>query len=223
MNLSRKNILFILIAFTLAILLSLLIQYIRGGAPVVKNQGWRFQVVKALDQAGDLYHAKKEVELALLDPKSKNDALQWLQSIKEREKKAENTLVDLEVRQTVGMGVFFQAKLIFQQGIVYELLGEDQKAINRYQRSIQMKPKKSPAYLRLALIYERQQQFQEAEKYFNKAIKFKDQAYLTRFHYALFLVRSLQKKEMATEIANNIKISRPLYSKIIMEKINNHF
>jgi Tfp pilus assembly protein PilF len=218
-RLSPKFYSFTAIFFLTAVLVIVATQWIRQAKPEAIRSGWRFQVAVTLDRTGDLYHALEELQNALQEPESRQDALELLAAIERRKKKAKQMLINL--RDEIGDDglKFKRSRLYFSQGVVMELLQRENEARESFLESIRLKSRQSIAYVRLGLLYERAKMYQKSEQYFQEALSKNDPALLTHFHYGMFLARTGTKPETAKKMAEFIASSRPLYAEIIRRKL----
>ncbi len=214
-----KHLFFILVFLSTAVLAIIIIQLVRHTGPLTDSTNWNMQKSVTLDQSGDLYHALEELEKALRSPESRSDAEKLLAAISIRKQNAMTTLHDLESQMSDDLRRFKRPKLIFLQGVVHEMLGDDQKAARFFQKSIELKPKLSVSYVRLALLHERHGQFDLAERNFQSALSLNDSAFLTRFHYGMFLARNSKNRAEVIKIAASLEKYRPIYARIIREKL----
>ncbi|MCP4295707.1 MAG: hypothetical protein GY786_08890 [Proteobacteria bacterium] len=209
------------IFFLGAVVLVVITQWVRQSKPETIKSGWRFQVAVTLDRTGDLYHAIQELKEALNEKSSREDALNLLSSIEKRKEKANQmiTSIDDDIKDD---GLKFKRyRLHFAKGVVMELLDREDEARENFLKSIELKSRQSIAYVRLGLLYERSKMYEKSEHYFQEALNRNDPAFLTHFHYGMFLARTGSKQETAVEMANFVAASRPLYAKIIKDKLNN--
>ncbi|PCI27751.1 MAG: hypothetical protein COB67_07900 [SAR324 cluster bacterium] len=202
-----------------ALVLVVLTQLIRQSKPQEIDSGWRYQVAVTLDQAGDLYHAIEELQAALKEEDSREDAQKLLAAIENRKRKAPEILAQIAEKIGDDGLKFKRGKLYLARGIVKELQNKDLEAIQSFKTSLELKSRQSLAMVRLGLAYERIGQLETADAYFQQALEKNDPALLTHFHYGLFLQRTFQNKEKAEEMAQFVESARPLYAKIIREKI----
>ena len=218
-RLSPKFYSFTAIFFLTAVLVIVATQWIRQAKPEAIRSGWGFQVAVTLDRTGDLYHALEELQNALQEPESRQDALELLAAIERRRKKAKQMLINL--RDEIGDDglKFKRSRLYFSQGVVMELLQREDEARESFLESVRLKSRQSIAYVRLGLLYERAGMYQKSEQYFQEALNKNDPALLTHFHYGMFLARTGTKPETAEKMAEFIASSRPLYAEIIRKKL----
>jgi predicted O-linked N-acetylglucosamine transferase (SPINDLY family) len=127
-----------------------------------------FEEGLALHKATQLNEAKNYFERILEHDKNHIRAICFLADILLRHEGKHREALDL-----INRGISFKKddpNLFYSQGVLYNLLGQSNKAILSYETSIKLKPNFDDAYLNLGLIYYSQRKFQEAIVQFSKVI-----------------------------------------------------
>ncbi|MBF0276298.1 MAG: hypothetical protein HQM13_00845 [SAR324 cluster bacterium] len=205
--------------FSSAVLFVLAVQWVRQQPPMPTQEGWPYQVVESLDQAGDLFHALKALPRALNDPQSRQAALKFQNAIVQRKAKAPSALHQLD-QEIMGTERRYKVpRLIFSKGVIADLEQNDQEALHWYQKAIEMKPGMSIGYVHQALVYERLGALAKAAESFQKALVLDKNAPLSHFHHGLFWARSTDQQEKALAEADFLEEIRPVYAKIIRDTL----
>lgn len=208
------------IFFSTAVVFALLVQWVRQQPPAYSQTGEAFQVVEALDQSGDLYHALAALPDALRDPESREAALRFQQAVELRKIQAPAVLIALDEEILDTERRYKIPKLTFSKGVIADLLQKDEDAMYWYREVLRMKPEMSIAYVRLALVFERTRQVARAQSLFQQALEVNERAILTHFHHGMFLARATSMFDEARKEAEFLRNIRPLYSRIIEQTIH---
>jgi tetratricopeptide (TPR) repeat protein len=207
------------IFFGAAILFALVVHWIRQAPPTAASTGWAYQQVEMLDQAGDLYHALELLPNALAEASSKQAAEDFLKAVETRKKQAPSASTQIVSQLQTTELKFIIPRLLFNKGVIADLMQDNLDAIRWYKAALEKKPGMSIAYVRLALVHERMGELEKAEGYFLKALSIQSRAPLTRFHYGMFLTRSVVRPQDALKEAQFLEKVRPAYSRMIIEQL----
>ncbi len=207
------------IFFSAAVVFALAVHWVRQQPPGYSGTGQAFQVVEALDQSGDLFHALEALPEALRDPQSREAALQFQEGVELRKVQAPAALIALDEEILDTERKYKIPKLTFSKGVIADLLQQDEDALRWFREAIRMKPKMSIAYVRLALVHERMGDIEQARELYRQALEVNGRAILSHFHHGMFLARSTGSHDEALREAEFLKEIRPLYSRIIEQTV----
>lgn len=219
MSARKKFYLIVGLLLILAVAAALGLQLLRNSAPAPIPGGAHYQAAITLDQAGDLYHARQELALAMTEPGSEALAKKFAEDLKSRRAKADGGVEELNALLLNPALSRRQAMYLNLRGQLHELMGLDEEAMRDYLHSISLQSTQTLGFIHLGLLFERQNQISKALPYFKKAQEGPDSAYLSRFHLGMFYARTRQDVAAARALADELAPHRPLYTQLIINQL----
>lgn len=172
------------------------------------------QIAAALDRSGDLNNALKEIQMAKLNGENKEEIDNYLINIENRRIKAKTSLKDLNIGLKNIVQQHRYHRYYYQAGICYELLGQDDKALLYYTKSIGLR-KQAIVFVQRAILFDKLDQRRAALLDLNKALEIDPDYPRALFHLGMNYVRD-SKWIMAESIIGKLKNKQPYYASIIL-------
>ena len=171
------------------------------------------KMAKVFDGSGALLLALKELEAAQKSNESVGAIAAYQKALLDRRARAQKTLRDLEIALKNQVERHRYHRFYYQTGICYEILGQRDKAVLAYTKSIGLRPLPL-SYVARAAFFLGTGQIRPAERDLEQAQKLEtDYPRALFFQGILFAMKQEPKKALL--LAQKLKRRRPAYSAVI--------